>query len=56
MVHILIEENYAHNNRIDQILQGMASIIKKKGSESSSIQISPSSKRMREWWFYCAPR
>ena len=30
MVHILIEENYAHNNRIDQILQGMASIIKKK--------------------------
>lgn len=30
MVHILIEENYADNNRIDQILQGMASIIKKK--------------------------
>ena len=30
MAHILIEENYAHNNRIDQILQGMASIIKKK--------------------------
>ena len=30
MVHILIEENYAHNNRIDQILQGMSSIVKKK--------------------------
>lgn len=56
MVHILIEENYAHNNRIDQILQGMASIIKKKRIGVKLYTISPSSKRMREWWFYCAPR
>lgn len=30
MIHILIEENYAQNNRIDQLLQGMSSVVKKK--------------------------
>ena len=30
MIHVLIEENYAHNNRIDLILQGISSIVKRK--------------------------